>query len=81
MTEFFDCPGPMAKSAGDLADLAEIMLGRPFTYATPFGWNGIAVGFVDPRIWKLHEEVCAQFEGTAEQMVSRLPQHHNSCLG
>lgn len=80
LTGFFDSPGPMAKSADDLVDLAEIMLNWDFTHVW-LDWTGLTVGFVHPWFWKLEEHECSQFEGTAEQMASRLPQHHNSCIG
>ncbi|RAK97892.1 amidase signature enzyme [Aspergillus ibericus CBS 121593] len=67
MTEFFDSPGPMAKSAADVRVLAEILLGRRFAQLD--SWDGLSVGFLDPRIWKMAPDFCTQFEGTAEQMV------------
>ncbi|KAK8035698.1 amidase, partial [Apiospora marii] len=72
MTEFFDSFGPMAKSPADLASLLEIILGRPFQDAGILlsdKWDGLAVGFVDPDIWKLGPEMCKQKDGTLEQMV------------
>ncbi|KAK8087765.1 hypothetical protein PG997_002726 [Apiospora hydei] len=70
MTEFFDSYGPMAKSPGDLASLMEIIHGRSFQAHTPAGkWKGLAVGFVNPNVWKLSPEMCKQKEGTSEQMV------------
>lgn len=80
MTEFFDSPGPMAKSAGDLVDLAQIMLGRAFSPSTSTGWNGLTVGFVDPGVWNMDEGMCSQFEGTAEQMVKRPLHYRDVCL-
>jgi amidase len=70
LSEFFDCVGPMAKSAADVRLMAEILLKRSFD-STKFGtWEGLSVGFLDPRAWTLNEEICPQHEGTAEQMVS-----------
>ncbi|KAK7941436.1 amidase [Apiospora aurea] len=70
MTEFFDSYGPMAKSPADLASILEIILGRSFQAQTPTGkWKGLAVGFVNPNVWKLSPEMCEQKEGTSEQMV------------
>ncbi|KAJ5746016.1 amidase signature enzyme [Penicillium odoratum] len=69
MTEFFDSPGPMAKSAADVHVLSEILLGRQFT-SPPFGaWEGLSVGFLDPKVWTMSADHCTQFEGTAEQMI------------
>lgn len=69
MTEFFDSPGPMAKSAADVRVLSEILLGRLFTSPKLGSWEGLSVGFLDPNIWTLSVDLCTQFEGTAEQMV------------
>ncbi|KAJ5928417.1 amidase signature enzyme [Penicillium verhagenii] len=71
MTEFFDSPGPMAKSAGDVRVLAEILLGRSLrSPGMELGsWDGLSVGFLDPRVWNMSLQLCAQMEGTAEQMV------------
>lgn len=72
MTEFFDSPGPMAKSAADVRVLTEILLGRKFNLPAESEsniWEGIEVGFLDPKVWKMADDFCTQFEGTAEQMV------------
>lgn len=70
MTEFFDSPGPMAKSASDVRILTEILLERKFDLPAESNiWEGIEVGFLDPTAWKMAEDFCTQFEGTAEQMV------------
>lgn len=69
LSDFFDCAGPMAKSAADIRLMAEILLKRTFD-STCFGtWEGLSVGFLDPRAWTISEEMCPQHEGTAEQMV------------
>ncbi|KUL84917.1 hypothetical protein ZTR_07885 [Talaromyces verruculosus] len=72
MTEFFDSPGPIAKSAADVHVLTEILLGRKFDLPVESEsniWEGIEVGFLDPKVWKMADDFCTQFEGTAEQMV------------
>ncbi|CAG8892895.1 unnamed protein product [Penicillium egyptiacum] len=69
MTEFFDSPGPMAKSAADVRVLSEILLGRLFNSPQLGSWEGLSVGFLDPKIWSMSPDFCTQFEGTAEQMV------------
>ncbi|KAJ6125742.1 amidase signature enzyme [Penicillium sp. IBT 18751x] len=70
MTEFFDRPGPMAKSAADVRVLSEILLGRLFNPPSRLGsWEGLSVGFLDPKVWSMSPDFCSQFEGTAEQMV------------
>jgi amidase len=75
MTEFFDSPGPMAKSASDIRVLSEILLGRLFHFSRLCFWEGLSVGFLDPKIWSMSTDFCTQFEGTAEQMVS-----HSHCI-
>lgn len=70
MTEFFDSPGPMAKSAADVRILTEILLGRKYDLLVETdNWERIEVGFLDPRVWNMAEDFCTQFEGTTEQMV------------
>lgn len=69
MTDFFDSPGPMAKSAADVRVLSEILLGRLFDTPRFGSWEGLSVGFLDPKIWSMPLGFCTQFEGTAEQMV------------
>lgn len=68
LTDFFDSPGPMAKSAADVSLLAEVLLGRTFP-DDDAGWEERPVGFLDPDAWKMDEAMCRHFEGTAEQMV------------
>ncbi|KAK3317139.1 amidase signature domain-containing protein [Cercophora scortea] len=82
LTDFFDSPGPIAKSAADLLALAEILLGRSFQSEGLGSWEGLSVGFLDPAVWKMADEMCRQHEGTAEQMrndyeeaISRLREH------
>jgi hypothetical protein len=70
MTDFFDCPCPMAKSAADLVALSEILLGRTFDCRAPVAWDRFAVGFLDSNTWKLPPEMCRQYDGTFEQMVA-----------
>ncbi|KAJ5541218.1 amidase signature enzyme [Penicillium frequentans] len=69
MTDFFDSPGPMAKSAADVRVLSEILLGRLFNNPQFGSWEGLSVGFLDPKSWNMSPSLCTQFEGTAEQMV------------
>ncbi|KAH9905752.1 hypothetical protein F4778DRAFT_677989 [Xylariomycetidae sp. FL2044] len=70
---FFDSPGPMAKFVLDVLNLTEVMLGRSLGDAAKAGsWKGLSLAFLDPRVWHLDERLCQQFEGTAEQMISRV---------
>ncbi|KAF5009864.1 hypothetical protein FDECE_3937 [Fusarium decemcellulare] len=70
MTEVFDSPGPMAKSASDVCMVAGILLDRTFDCRLLRSWEGLSVGFLDPRVWNIAEDLCTQFQGTAEQMVT-----------
>jgi amidase len=70
LTDFFDSPGPMAKCAEDILVLTEILLGKSFSREGFGSWDGLCVGFVDPNVWNMADEICRQHEGTAEQMVS-----------
>ncbi|GAB1201928.1 hypothetical protein APSETT445_000526 [Aspergillus pseudonomiae] len=69
MTEFFDSPGPMAKSAADVRVLSGILLDRLFNSVHLGSWEGLSLGFLDPKEWSMSPDFCTQFEGTAEQMV------------
>ncbi|KAK4241733.1 amidase signature domain-containing protein [Achaetomium macrosporum] len=68
LTDFFDSPGPMAKCAEDVLLMTEILLGQSFSRTGLRTWEGLSVGFLDPDVWKMAEEMCRQHEGTAEQM-------------
>jgi amidase len=81
MTDFFDSVGPMAKSSADVRTLTEILLQRTFKRDKWGTWEGLSVGFLDPREWKIAETMCPQHEGTAEQMVSRLSARSNLSTG
>lgn len=70
LTDFFDSPGPMAKCPADVQALLEITLSRTFLPSGFGEWKDVAVGFADPRVWKMAEAMCRQHDGTAEQMVS-----------
>ncbi|KAJ5165463.1 Amidase [Penicillium coprophilum] len=72
MTEFFDSPGPMAKSAADVRVLCEILLGRLFTSPQLGSWQGLLVGFLDPKTWSLSPDLCPQLEEEYEETISAL---------
>lgn len=69
MTDFYDSPGPIAKSSSDLALLAAILLDQPYDLDSTHPDN-LSVGFLAPSIWCLGSEMCRQYGTTAEQMVS-----------
>lgn len=70
LTDFFDSPGPMAKSAADVQALLEIILRKRFLSDGIGRWGNFGIGFVDPDVWKMDGSMCRQHEGTAEEMVS-----------
>lgn len=69
MTEFYDGMGPMAKSAADMRETTAILLGCEFPPSGENNWKGLSVGFVDPSLWTLGDDMCRHYEGTAQQMV------------
>ncbi|KAJ4860480.1 amidase domain-containing protein [Trichoderma breve] len=69
LSELYDSAGPMAKSTHDLVPVTEILLGRKLTSAGQKNWQGLSVGFVDPRVWNLGDSMCRHHEGTAEEMI------------
>ncbi|KAE8324521.1 hypothetical protein BDV39DRAFT_207816 [Aspergillus sergii] len=69
MTEFFDSPGPMAKSAADVRVLSEVILDHLLDSSKLGPWEGLSVDFLDPKDWSMSPNFCTQFEGTAEQMA------------
>ncbi|KAL7805666.1 amidase signature domain-containing protein [Trichoderma aethiopicum] len=85
MTDFFDSVGPMAKGSADVRTMTEILLQRTFG-SDKFGtWEGLSVGFLDPRVWKMAEAICPPREGTAEQMIEEYEEvvrllQGNGCL-
>lgn len=81
MTDFYDSPGPMAKSAGDVRALASLLLGRDLESPDMGTWKDLPVGVVDPRLWTLDGSMCRQHEGTAENMVSGMATVRHGDLG
>ncbi|OAQ96663.1 hypothetical protein LLEC1_01445 [Akanthomyces lecanii] len=69
MTDFYDSPGPMAKSAADVRELAGLLLDKSFDSPDMGSWEGLSVGIVDPRLWTMDESMCRQHDGSAENMV------------
>lgn len=69
MTEFYDGMGPMAKSSADVRETTAILLGREFPPSERTNCKDLSVGFVDPSLWTLGDEMCRHYEGTAQQMV------------
>ena len=71
LTDFFDSPGPMAKCVADLRALMEVLMpGLGFGTDDEKGWDGLAIGFLDPVVWKMGEGMCRDRGGAAGQMAS-----------
>lgn len=64
--------GGMAKSVNDLNSLVSAMMQRPRVFDISGGLSGIRIGFLDPRIWNIPEELCSWPNDTRDQMVWKL---------
>lgn len=53
-----DSVGGMAKSAQDLADLVDVILGTNTSSTLSTSWQGQTVGFVDDTLWGFSEFIC-----------------------
>lgn len=71
ISSWSDSAGPIAKSAGDVAMLTEIVLNRQISVDDPGEFEQVRVGFGDSEYWKLDDEFCKQYPGTKKEMVSR----------
>ncbi|KAL7939304.1 amidase signature enzyme [Trichoderma chlorosporum] len=69
LSELYDAVGPMAKSPQDLLPITELLLDRKLASADQKNWEGLSVGFVDPRVWNLGDSMCRQHKGTVEEMI------------
>lgn len=70
MTDFYDSPGPMAKSAADVREMMGLLMQKDYGSADWGTWRGLSVGLVDPRLWTMDESMCTQHDGSAENMAS-----------
>lgn len=61
--------GGMAKSATDLNSLISAMMQRPHVFDVSGGFSGLRIGFLDPKVWKISEELCNWPQDTRDQMV------------
>lgn len=64
--------GGMAKSVNDLNLLVSAMMQRPRVFDVSGGLSGLRIGFLDPTIWKIREELCRWPNDTRDQMVWKL---------
>lgn len=69
----FDVIGPMAKSAGDLANLLDVIVEDDSSHYPSFlteSFANLKLGFVDPNIWRFPDSYSHPIDGVREQMVS-----------
>lgn len=59
----------MGKSAADVNLFATALMRKPKLFPARTGFEGLRVGFLDPRVWRLDDEASNWPEGTREQMV------------
>ena len=72
ISSFFDSAGPIARSAGDLLPVLDVLLNRGEGFEYRSKWDGLRIGFADPDVWKLWESFCPPRSGAFEQMVRSL---------
>lgn len=73
----FDTVGAMAKSVVDLATVTEILLStthqsppeRELSSFLTKSFEGLRVGFLDPKEWHFPPEACPQIEEVVKQLV------------
>ncbi|KAH7329487.1 amidase signature domain-containing protein [Stachybotrys elegans] len=70
----FDCQGPYGKTTADVAILSAIMQVHAPDHYLPFrsSWEGLRVGFVEPKLWRSKAEVVEQIESFLEQTDNAL---------
>lgn len=69
----FDVIGPMAKSAGDLANLLNVIVKNETANYPEFltkSFANLRLGFVDPDIWRFPDAYSHPIDGVRDQMVS-----------
>lgn len=69
ITDVFDSIGGMAKSPKDLAHLIGVLQSKDFTTSLSTSWEGLKVGFVDPKLWQPATFVVEPVEEFTEQSV------------
>jgi amidase len=80
ISKFFDSPGPMGKSALDVALLLDILVDAEQVDATEGGytsaatgkWDGLRIGTLDPKKWTLPPQVRKILDPSAEEQLVRL---------
>ncbi|KAJ5709046.1 hypothetical protein N7493_010380, partial [Penicillium malachiteum] len=59
LSSFTDSLGPMTRCVEDLAALLGILLQRDFSSSLTKTWQGLKIGFVNPKIWYIREVLCS----------------------
>ena len=65
----YDSHGGMAKTPGDLAKIMGLLMNEEYDSSLTASWDGIRVGFVDPRLWQPASFVVEENEGFQDQAV------------
>jgi amidase len=72
-TECIDFIGGMAKSAQDLNLFTAALMQRPGAFDVSGGFEGLRIGFLNVKDWRLPDSISTWPEGTREQMVRVVP--------
>jgi amidase len=77
VTKFFDSPGPMAKSAIDVALLLDVLVDTDkntipegkYVSAATGKWDGLRIGTLDPEKWTLTPDIRKILDPSAEEQL------------
>ncbi|KAH6999086.1 amidase signature domain-containing protein [Ilyonectria sp. MPI-CAGE-AT-0026] len=69
-----DCQGPYARTTADVATLSAVIQLRDPDHYLPLrkSWEGLSVGFVDPKLWRSYPTVIEPVDGFFEQTDAAL---------
>ena len=70
-TDCLDCIGGVAKSVADLNPFVAALMEQSKPFDVVGGFDGLRIGFLDPKVWRLPDEICGFPGTTREQMVGR----------
>lgn len=72
----YDCIGPIAKTARDVADMLGLLLGKDFSSSLTGSWTGLSVGLVNYDTWAPAPFVVEPIEEFTEQAVGWIPSRY-----
>lgn len=69
-----DCQGPYARTTADVATLSAVIQLRDPDHYLPLrkSWEGLSVGFVDPKLWRSYPTAIEPVDGFFEQTDAAL---------